>query len=207
MNRTVEVERTGGLFDPLSGPVARWSPESAAPGQRRVRCQPMKRSHGLALALVIVSACGPSAKDAANSASGTPVSNVASNQTPTAQPTSAATSPPTATTAAPRRALTITASGYGVSSSGESLGYGYTVKNENSVESAESISVQVSFQDAAGVVLGTSSDNIAFIGPSDHIGMAGTAFFQNGSRTAKMTVQALPNWWTVSPTRPKLHLR
>lgn len=158
----------------------------------------------LALSIAVVAACGPSANDAANSASGTPVTGVSSNQTtqpnqtPITQPTAVRPAP----TPAPQRALTITATGYG-SASANSLGYGYTVKNENASEAAESITVQVAFQDAAGVVLGTDSDSIPFIGPGDHIGIGGTGYFQNTNRVAKMTVQVLPSRWTASPVLPK----
>jgi hypothetical protein len=144
--------------------------------------------------LVLLSACA-GAKDVEKGAQGTPVSNVASNATQAPPTTAAKTSTPA--TPAANRSVTITAFGYGVSTSGSSVGYAFTIKNENAAEAAESVQLQIAFQDDGGTVLKTSSETIAVLGPAEQISVGGTSFFSQANDKMKMTVQALPSKWTA----------
>ena len=148
--------------------------------------------------LIVVAACSP-ARDASKAASGQPSSEVAANATLAAStvPTTAATSTPRATPA-PQRQLTVTAIGYGSGSFG--TGYGFTIRNENASEAAELVSVQIAWQDPSGAVLGTETQSISVLGPSEHTGVGGTTFSSAIKAGAKMTVQALAARWT--PIQP-----
>ena len=158
----------------------------------------------LLVGLVVLASCSV-ARDAATAAVATATTGVASNDTASPAPTSRAVATPATTVAAPKRQLTITAFGFGLPSSQfsiSSLGYAFTIRNENASEAAESVSVQVAFTDAAGTVVATESKSIAYMGPGEHSGFAGTSFGSGANKATKMTVQALPSRWTAVAALP-----
>jgi hypothetical protein len=151
----------------------------------------------LLCALIVASCSG--ARDAADSARSSATSGVATTEK-TPAPTNAAAAATTQATRAPQRQVTITAFGFGIPTGSftiGTLGYGFTIRNENAAEAAESVSVQIAFQDAAGTVVGTDSASIAYLGPGEHTGLAGTSFASTVKTATKMTVQALPSKWTA----------
>jgi hypothetical protein len=146
---------------------------------------------------VLVASCS-GARDASDSARSSATSGVATTEQ-TAAPSSAAAAT-TQATRAPQRQVTITAFGFGLPTGTftiGSLGYGFTIRNENTAEAAESVSIQIAFQDAAGTVVATDNTSISYLGPGEHTGVAGSSFASTAKTATKMTVQALPSKWTV----------